>query len=598
MRTLTARRLTFAGPVLLAAISLAVLKDSGSAADLPAPQATKPGLSDCTMFGGTPARNMVNLRDKNIPSIPLDIMKEVDDPKNKDKLIEVLDRKADGTVVWKADLGSKSYGGPTIAGGRVYVGTNNQRPRNDRDVTRNKAGEVEPIDRGVVMCFDEKTGKFLWQAVHNKLESGRVNDWPEEGICSMPTVESDNVYYVTNRCTVVCVDANGFANGNQGFQKEKYQEATDADIIWEYDMMKELGVFPHNMSAGCPLIVGDLLYVNTANGVDDGHLNLPSPNAPSFIAINKKTGELKWKSSLPGKNIMHGQWSNTTYAELDGVKQVIFAAGDGWIYSFAPDSDDPKGKLIWKFDGNPKDSVYELGGTGTRNDYISTPVIYDNKIYIGMGQDPEHSTGISAFWCIAPGTKTGDISRVLEFKTKGPDGMMVTSEKPNPNSAAVWSYGGEEARKWAKRDFKFGRTMSTACIVDDVLYISELAGFLHCMNAKTGEHYWKYDTKASIWGSPYFVDNKIYLATDAGALFTFRHDKKPMEFDDLKAAAAATTNKEAGKLMAGVEKEVQAKYLVAKVMFDAPIRSTPIVANGVLYVMTEKSLYAIEAAAK
>ena len=102
------------------------------------------------------------------------------------------------------------------------------------------------------MCFDEKTGKFLWQAVHDKLPSGSVNDWPHEGICSTPAVEGDRVYYVSNRCAVVCADVNGFADGNQGIQTEKYKDATDADVIWEYDMMKELNVFPHNMAACSP----------------------------------------------------------------------------------------------------------------------------------------------------------------------------------------------------------------------------------------------------------------------------------------------------------------------------------------------------------
>ena len=60
--------------------------------------------------------------------------------------------------------------------------------------------------------------------------------------------------------------------------------------------------------------------------------------------------------------------------------------GDGWIYSF-----DPDGKLLWKFDCNPKDAEYELGGKGTRSDFIATPVIYKDRVYIGVGQDPEHN---------------------------------------------------------------------------------------------------------------------------------------------------------------------------------------------------------------
>ncbi len=56
-------------------------------------------------------------------------------------------------------------------------------------------------------------------------------------------------------------DVNGFANGNQGIQNEKYATPADADIIWELDMMKELGVHPHDRSNGSPLIVGDKLFV-------------------------------------------------------------------------------------------------------------------------------------------------------------------------------------------------------------------------------------------------------------------------------------------------------------------------------------------------
>ncbi|MBA4064362.1 MAG: hypothetical protein C0501_11745 [Isosphaera sp.] len=582
--------LAAAAAALLAALVPAVGPGAG-AADLPPPAATNPGKNDFTMFGGTPSRNMVNLTAAGLPTVPLDIKAMVPDPKDPDKMVEKVVRPADGTVLWRADLGSKSYGGPVVAGGRVYVGTNNQQPRNDRDTARAKTGEVEPIDRGILMCFDEKTGKFLWQAVHDKLESGRVNDWLEEGVCSTPTVEGDKVYYVSNRCAVVCADVHGMANGNQGFQGEKYKEKTDADVLWQLDMMNELGVFPHNMSAGCPLIVGDILFVHTANGVDDGHLNLPAPNAPSFIAVDKNTGKLLWKSSLPGKNIMHGQWSNPTYFEVDGVRQVLFAGGDGWVYSFVPET----GELIWKFDGNPKDAVYELGGVGTRNDYIATPVVYDGKIYIGLGQDPEHSSGISHLWCLAPKKDTkGDISKVLEVREKGADGKVKVGEKPNPNSHVVWHFGGEETRKWAIRDYKFGRTMSTVAIVDGILYVPELAGQMHCLNAKTGEHYWQYDMKAGVWGSAYYADGKLYVGTDAGDLFVYRHDKKPEKFDELAAAQAASKQQDARRAIKEVQKQVADKYLLAKVEMDAPVRSTPIVANGVLYVMTEKSLYAIK----
>ncbi|MCS7271720.1 MAG: PQQ-binding-like beta-propeller repeat protein, partial [Gemmataceae bacterium] len=366
---------------------------------------------------------------------------------------------------------------------------------------------------------------------------------------------------------------------------------TDADIFWELDMMKELNVFPHNMSACSPLLVGDILFIVTANGVDEGHINIPSPEAPSFIAVDKKTGKVLWKSNAPGKNIMHGQWSNPVYANIEGTRQVIFPGGDGWLYSFVPET----GELLWKFDCNPKDAVYELGGTGTRNDFIGTPVVYKNRIYIGVGQDPEHTTGIANFFCIAPRKDSrGDISKFLEVRTKDADGKEKIGEKPNPNSHELWRFGGTDDRKWAPRDFRFGRTMSTACVVDDIVYISELAGFLHCLDANTGKHYWSFDTKASIWGSPYYVDGKILLANDQGELFIFRHLKQHEVYDEVAAAQNLTDRKAARAAMLAVRKQVTDKYLLAKIEFDTHIRSTPVVANGVLYVMTEKSLYAIK----
>jgi outer membrane protein assembly factor BamB len=565
--TATHKALFAGGAILAVGVAGVLLIGSTPKAQQPAAAAK---ASDHTMFGGTPSRNMVNLADTGVP--------ESVDPAGKG-------------LLWKAELGSKAYGGPIIANGKIFVGTNNGRPRNDRDTRKDPTtGELEFIDRGIVMCFDEATGKFLWQAVHEKLPSGPVHDWPNEGVCSTPAVEGDRVYYVSNRCTVICADAKGMADGNQGIQSEQFKTATDADFIWEYDMIKELNVFPHNLAACSPVVVGDIIFVVTANGVDENHINIPAPEAPSFIALDKNSGKLLWKSNAPGNNIMHGQWSNPAYGEIEGVRQVIFPGGDGWLYSFVPET----GALIWKFDCNPKDAVYELGGTGTRSDFIGTPVVDNNRVFIGVGQDPEHTTGIANFFCIAPKKNSkGDISKFLETRTKDAEGKDKIGEKPNPNSCEVWRYGGVEDRKWTIRDFKFGRTMSTACIVDDVVYISELHGFLHCLDAKTGKQFWQFDMKSAIWGSPYYVDGKVFLGTEAD-LYVYKHEKTHEVYDELDAAKDIKERRAARMAMEEVRKKVTAKYLLAKIEFPAPIRSTPVVANGVLYVMTENTLYAFK----
>jgi len=412
------------------------------------------------MWGGSTERNMVSA-ETNLPT--------------------KWDLSTGLNVKWTAALGSQTYGNPVISGGKVFVGTNNEGRRNLKLTG----------DRGVIMCFQEADGKFLWQATSAKLASGRVNDWPMQGVCSSPFVEGDRLYYISNRCEVVCLDTEGFLDGeNDGpFTAETDTTKIDADIIWKLDMMAELDVFPHNLAVCSPIAVGNLLFVVTANGVDESHIHIPSPHAPSFIAVNKNTGKLVWKDNSPGGNIMHGQWSNPAYSVINGVPQVIFPGGDGWIYSFEPET----GKLIWKFDCNPKDAVYELGGSGTRNDFIATPVIFDNKVYIGLGQDPEHGEGISHLWAI-DGTQAGDVTE----------------------KAVVWHRGYKD----------FNRTMSTVAIHDGLLYVADLSGFVYCFNALTGEHYWTYDTYAAIWGSPYVADGKVYIGDEDGDIAVLKADKK------------------------------------------------------------------------
>ncbi|MBI3822817.1 MAG: PQQ-binding-like beta-propeller repeat protein [Planctomycetes bacterium] len=324
-----------------------------SAPERPAEKAPPPPR-EWPMFGGSPQRNQVNLVEKNLP-----ISWEVDANKRKN-------------IKWVADLGSKTHGGPVIAGGRIFVGTNNQRPRDpiwlkprvdrlDRLVIGKDGKPVlEPIDLGVLMCFRESDGKFLWQAVHEKLPTGTVNDWPYQGLCSMPVVEENRLYYVSNRCEVVCANVE------------------DGKAIWTLDMIKELGVFPHAISACSPLIVDDLVMIVTSNGVNEDHIVPPDPKAPSFLAVHKKTGKPVWQDNSPtaklvgvdhnkpgyldlvkklknrGELLLHAQWSNPAFADVKGKPQVIFPGGDGWLYAFTP-----QGSLIWKFDCNPKDARFE-----------------------------------------------------------------------------------------------------------------------------------------------------------------------------------------------------------------------------------------------
>src|SRR5262245_29590355 len=288
------------------------------------------GPNDWGQWGGSSIRN-------NTPSasnVPSDW-----NPGEFDDQTGAWKRDTAKNIKWVAPLGSQSYGNAVVANGKVFVGTNN----GGAYLKRYPAD----VDLGTLLCFDEKTGAFLWQDSSEKLPTGRVNDWPLQGICCAPLAEGNRLWYVTSRGEVKCLDAGGLRDGkNDGpVTNEKevalkknpnaaWEEEKEADVIWVFDMMKQLGVQQHNMCSCSIAAAGDVLFVNTSNGVDEAHINLPAPYAPSFIALDKNTGKVLWTDNSPGPNVLHGQWSSPSYAVLDGQPQVLFGAGDGWLYSF------------------------------------------------------------------------------------------------------------------------------------------------------------------------------------------------------------------------------------------------------------------------
>jgi outer membrane protein assembly factor BamB len=505
--------------------------------------------ADWPQWGGRAMRNMYS-PEKGLP----DNFGKIDFKPG----TEEIDKAGVKNLRWAAKIGSQSYGNVTVAGGKVFIGTNNEPPRDPK----------HPGDRSILLCFDEKTGAFLWQMVVPKLASGKVNDWENLGLLSSATVEGDRVYIVTSRCEVMCLDVNGMANGNDGPFKDEAKYfvkdvlldrgrpterpappvepgAKDGDIIWVYDMMDELGVYPHNASNCSILIVGDTVYVCTSNGQDWTHSNIPSPNSPSFIALNKKTGALVGEDDAHiGARIFHGQWSSPSLAEVNGKKQILFGGGEGFCYAFDPtpvkEGDSTFLKTIWKYDCNPPEHKADKDGKPYKypaaegpSEVNATPVFYKNRVYVAVGQDPEHGEGVGNLTCI-DATKTGDITK----------------------TGKIWSYD------------KIHRSISTVSIDPDtgLLFIGDFSGFIHCLDAETGKLYWTHDMKAHIWGSTLVADGKLYAGDEDGDFVVMAASKE--------------------------------KKVLSETNLGSAVYGTPIVANGVIYVQSNTHLFAFSDAAK
>ena len=405
--------------------------------------------ADWPMWGGSLARNMIS-GETGLPT--------------------EWDTDSGVNVKWVAPLGSISYGNPVVAGGKIFVGTNNDRPRNPDIVG----------DKGIVMAFREADGAFLWQIVHDKLSSGEANDWPFQGVCSSPSVDGDRLYYVSNRGQVVALDTEGFLDGeNDGpFTDEVRAGEADGDVVWTYDMIGELDVFPHNMTSSAPAVYENLVVVNTSNGQDEDG-NVPSPQAPDLIALDTRTGALVWQAPPVGEWILHGQWSSPAIAEIGGVVQVIIGQGDGWARGF----DVADGSLLWEFDTNPIDAEWP----STRNNVIATPVVWMDRVFVANGQDPESGEGAGRLHAI-DATQRGDISE----------------------TGLLW------------RTTEIRRSLSTVAIDNGLLYVPDFTGFLHCFDVTTGEEVWVFDTFAAVWGSPLVADGKVYLGDEDGDVVVLR----------------------------------------------------------------------------
>ncbi len=466
-------------------------------------------------------------------------------------------------VAWVAPLGTQSFATPIVAGGRVYIGTNNEVPREPS----------HPGDRGAYLCLDEKSGQLLWQLLVPKRDEDQYYDWPKTGMSSPITVEGDRAWLVDNRGEVVCLDVHGMANGNDGPYRDEAAHltpyaipsafnggvtgpstpatpppaealtATDADIVWLLDLPSQAGTWPHDGAHSSILIHGDFLYLNTGNGVDNTHRAIRRDDAPSLIVVEKTTGRLVARDDEHiSPKIFHASWSSPALAEVNGRTLIFFAGGDGVVRAFEPLTASPaagevaKLKKVWQFDIDPtapKTDIHRYVSNRQEgpSDIYGMPVFAGNRLYVAGGGDIWWGKNEAWLKCIDP-TKTGDIT--------------IDGE--------IWSYPLDK------------HVMSTPAIADGLVFIADIGRKVHCLDAATGKPYWTQECKGDFWASPLVADGKVFIGSKKGDFWIFAASKD--------------------------------KQVLATIDFKKGISGTATAANGVLYVATMTDLFALKSGAQ
>ena len=455
-------------------------------------------------------------------------------------LPDSIDPASGENLLWVAALGDETYATPVVAGGRVFIGTNNRAPRNPK----------HQGDRGVLMCFDERDGRFLWQLVVPKREGDVYLDWPGAGLSSPPTAEADRVYVVSNRGQVMALDPDGMADGNDGpFREESAvmtpKEAapiqpgpTDADILWMTDLVADAGIYTHDAAHTSILIDGPFLYLNSGNGVDNTHRKIRCPDAPSLLVIDKATGRIVGRDGERiGPRIVHCQWASPALATVKSGRLVYFGGADAVLYAFEALSGSPAGgeparlKTVWKFDCDPgtvKENACELNGKraeGNPSTIHCMPVVWKDRVFVVAGGDPwwgKHQVWLKCLPADAQGDVTGGGPR--------------------------WSY---ELRRHGT---------STPAVHEGMVFAADWGRTVHCVDADTGKALWTEEIDGDVWSSPLVADGKLFVATRKGALYVFAASRE--------------------------------KRQIARIQLDSAINSSPVAANETLYVATMKRLYA------
>jgi outer membrane protein assembly factor BamB len=451
----------------------------------------------------------------------------------------------EGNLLWQVDhRGRWQFAQPLVAGRRLLLGAHVSAIQDEAIKRANPSKHA-----AAVICLDRSTGDLLWELA--------VTPGPglAYGVATQGVVEG-SLYYIHTGTNVLCLDIHGQTDGNDGPYTDELKFMTkggrppDAvragrsaesleeikpqygDIVWHCDL-SQLGVRPHDSGAGTPLLDGDLLWVNTSHAMgvepapawhkeEHGWDYTPVPN---IVALDKTTGRIVATDDLQIPRVFHGQWSSPSMGIVDGRKLLFWGDGYGVLHAFAmPEDLSGEGngvdvlEEIWRFDANlPEYRFDELGeipypghGTGRKEDVrgvvigpqdiIAAPVFHKGNVYVAIGRDRVYNAqsrgrvvGPGAISCIDP-RGSGDITETNVI--------------------------------WQSTDI--GRTQSTPSIENGLLYIADMAGYLHCFDAETGLKHWQYDLDQRVeTRSQLVADGKIYVANERHELFVLTADEQP-----------------------------------------------------------------------
>ncbi len=325
-------------------------------------------------------------------------------------------------VLWKTPISGEAWSSPVVWGDRIFLTT--------------AVGE-KGIASCRVLCLDRVSGQIVWDKELFTQEIKRKED-RNSYATPTPATDGERVYAVFCDGSVAALDYQGAVVWtNRDFRHFSYHGIGASPILWE-----GLLIMPYDVSSdGADKAVG---WIKPWDGA-------------FVLALDKKTGEVRWKAKRGLSRIAHTSpcvWTDPK----DGRATLISGAGD----------------VLQGFDLKTGDRLWSSQNAGYS--IVPSPVVGDGLVFTATGYGGPEST--RAFRLGG----TGDLQETL----------LVWEQKPGSPKVPSFVYA------------------------SPYLYSVDDNGQATCFKGATGEVVWKQRLGGTFSASPVFADGKVYFLSDKG----------------------------------------------------------------------------------
>jgi outer membrane protein assembly factor BamB len=332
---------------------------------------------------------------------------------------------------WRVEL-APSYSGPIVAADRVFT-----------TETKDKKFEV-------VTALDRKSGKELWRAqwegsLSVPFFAKSQGDW----IRATPAFDGESLFVAGMRDVLMCLDAQT--------GKER----------WRFDFVKRLEAPVPDFGFVCsPLVDEDAVYVQAG---------------ASFVKLNKRTGEVIWRSLKDQGGMWGSVFSSPVFATLAGKRQLVVQTREKLA-----GVDPADGKVLWE---QPVEAFRGMN--------ILTPLVHGETLFTSTY-----------------GGKT------LGFKVSQSDGKYSVTQ--------AWTH-------------KAQGYMSTPVVIDGVAYTHLKSQRLMAIEVATGRELWTSDESFGKYWSLVAQGDRILALDQRGMLYLLRANKEKLDVLDKRKLGGAET---------------------------------------------------------